>query len=144
MLVNFQLLFSWQNLFVKWLLYISTSVWVPCTPNAGQNMLSQNFLCKKLKKGRKSMIIEATFYKRVCLTLDVSTFFGNWFDLENQVSGCCLMLSHLPPTKSQTLSATQICLLCSPQFVELDWDFWFAIYIFLSNPPTSEASRRVY
>ena len=42
------------------------------------------------------------------LTLVASTFFGNKFDLENQVSGFCLMLSHCPLTKFQTLSATFI------------------------------------
>ena len=35
------------------------------------------------------------------LTLNSSSFFGNLIDLENQVTGCSLMLSHLPLTKSQ-------------------------------------------
>ena len=30
-------------------------------------------------------------------TLDVSSFFGKQIDLENQVTGCSLMLSHHPP-----------------------------------------------
>ena len=45
---------------------------------------------------------------RACMsfTLDVSTFFGNLIDLENRVTGCCLMLNQLPLAKSQTLSVT--------------------------------------
>ena len=34
------------------------------------------------------------------LTLDLSSFFGNLIDFENQVTGCNFMLNHLPFTKS--------------------------------------------
>ena len=46
------------------LLYISTSVWVLCTPNAGQNSHFQRFCGKKLKKERCSKILQKTrFFK---------------------------------------------------------------------------------
>ena len=35
------------------MLYISTSVWVLCTPNAGQNLNFQHFSCLEAKKRKK-------------------------------------------------------------------------------------------
>ena len=52
-------------------LYILTCIWVQHTPNAGQNMLFQSFLWKKLKKERKSKKFDSKFIKK--LIFKVST-----------------------------------------------------------------------
>ena len=72
-----------------------------------------------LKKKEKKSIESVQDY---CLTLDLSSFFGNLIDLENQVTGCSLMLIIILLQSLKTLSVTSMTYLESDPFVK-SWMF---------------------
>ena len=77
------------------LLYILTKVWLLQIPKAGQNLLFQSFVCKKLKK-----------YKKPCLIFFHFVLFKNMFlPMKTSFSGNKTLDQHLGANSKNTFLA---------------------------------------